>query len=160
MTRTPIDFEDIRPGDLIRSEATNGTTLGENLLAAEWRATSETWAKAPSGHVNFYLIDRPAPPVDLPKTPTLGWLTTKAGGVLVGTWETYTPVVFGDEKREYALSRERDIPVDRVTTFVPATAVPSEALDRLRAERVVHTNGINGRAIATFLAAVDEANES
>jgi hypothetical protein len=157
-TKTPIDPSEIRKGDLIRCEW-DGSVPG--LQAAEFTASGHghsLYSEAPQ----HYLLDRPIPPVSLPTEPTLGWLTARErkGGAC--------PVA---HLAIWNLHRDPDVSIqwngsncgiarNWVTAFIPAVAVPTDALAGLRKYR----NDLDWdcatpavRRIDAFLAAVDEA---
>ncbi|MEH3033330.1 MAG: hypothetical protein PGN07_04640 [Aeromicrobium erythreum] len=149
-----IKPEDIREGDLIRWEASDS---GEGHIdAIEYVALHDEDARLSLG--KHYRLGRPAPKVDLPTEPTLGWVTSKYGGSVLGTWERYTSIYGSHE--DSALVRELDLPLDDVSDFQEAVAVPKAALDEYRAtisswgHKVQPTS-----ALGRFLAAVDSANE-
>jgi hypothetical protein len=140
--KQPIDPKDIRKGDLIRVEKGNDQAL-------EYRANEH-------GHTNgwghYYLLDRPAPKVELPETPTLGWLNDEP--YLLATWVDCSD----SAARPPAVRPVSPTPFDdgHVKSFTEAVAVPKAALDELRKwpsgpdPAMYH--------LKRFLAAVDEAN--
>lgn len=156
--KRPIKPSEIRQGDLIRWEA------GDNLPYPGYAAVEITADRDGMGMSNVgqhYLLDRPTPPVQLPEKPTLGWVTSPSrGGVDLDFWRYRGP---GDRAGEGAWAgidpdgTPRGYGMKNITAFVPATAVPAEALDELRnaaAEwSLLDPNSIVGK----FLAAVDAA---
>jgi hypothetical protein len=149
MSKTPIKPEDIRKGDLIRFEYAN--IPGK---ASEYIAMGDEIPTYNAGH--HFLLDRPKPTVDLPTKPTLGFISS--GTVPTSTvgmwWVDPNDPSFVIRDGSFRLA-------DDITAFVPATAVPAEALDELRAV----ASGRRGcpdvaapGAITTFLAAVDEVS--
>lgn len=154
-----IDPSEIRKGDLVRYEGQDESTTTRAVeFCAERDGQSYLPVVLPGQH---YLLHRPTPPVELPTEPALG--------IVSGTW--------GGPPRLAVWRVERDAcstwlrPVDNegdtdrtvggaVTNFVPATAVPTKALDRVR--RVAATCDATypdyKEALFTFLAAVDSAN--
>lgn len=155
-TKTPIDPSEIRAGDLIRWEP--GAGVMSNYRAVEYKAGCDGQQQQSNG--SYYLLDRPTPPVSLPTEPTLGWLTWFAGEESsgLGAHRTllgiYHRMGNGDITDEAAAGAWG--PQD-VIAFTRATAVPIEALDRLRSDVAdwppMSPNSVLGR----FLAAVDEA---
>ncbi len=102
----------------------------------------------------------PSPRVNLPTEPTLGWASGKTEyGTEVsnafGSWAqpadllNRTGHTYADGHGLLHL-KTRD-----VTAFTPATAVPTEALDRLREYAA---NSEHSMLLGDFLAAVDAAN--
>lgn len=158
--RTPIDPADIRTGDLIRWERGEGSPT-QTFEAAEFRATFDGDGKR-NWDGQHYLLDRPAPAVDLPTEPTLGWITgygyrnldfwryrdgaDKAGE---GAWAGNDPAL-----KPYGYG------IKGITDWVPATAVPTSALDELRTIASSDAFCVDGfsRSVRAFLAAVDAAN--
>lgn len=159
--KRPIEPSEIRKGDLIRWEA------GDNLPYPGYAAVEITADRDGMGMSNVgqhYLLDRPAPPVQLPSGShfgTLSWVDGASGGTLTAEWLI-------DGKQAEALNFGA-ILREHVTAFTPATAIPTEALDELREaeERAMDVkpfdadrkNGIRRDAIFTFLAAVDAAGD-
>jgi hypothetical protein len=151
--RTPIEFRDIRAGDLIRSETTDDVALGDNLLATEWRADAETKYRAPASGVAFFLLDRPEQPL-LDDEWRLGWIHCENPENTLGFWRMPDAGVEGRDD----LGRTR-IP-RRPTGFTPATAVPTDALDELRRRRRAgQFNCLSGQPVLDFLDAVDKAGQ-
>lgn len=157
--RTPIEPSDIRAGDLLRFEFSSPPWPG-STVAFEWR--SQIDGEGYNGRGEHYLLGRSEPVVELPSTPTLGWVTTDVVTTpALGTWATYTStVVFREEDpTEYLMQSERDLVAAKVRTFTPATAVPTAALERLREALdlwVVADRGI-ASDVSAFLKAVDGA---
>lgn len=153
--KTPIEPSDIRKGDLIRWEN------DAREVAHEWRANADRDRFDGPPDLGFgahYLLDRPKPAVELPTVPSLGWATRATADATLGTWQKYT-TRFGDQT-DYLIDSEREFQACEVTGFVAATAVPTDALDALRAYRdCLHTPGPTPaiRRIDTFLNAVDNA---
>lgn len=149
--RRLIDPSEIREGDKVRFE------VADTDIAYEWRQNGHPRSEHRIG--TYYLLDRPTPPVELPETPTLGWLTVH-GQTLPGLWarHQYKSILEG-RSTETAIQWERDFPMADITAFAPATAVPTEALDELRQSLAsVKESGERREDIGNFLAAVDEAN--
>jgi hypothetical protein len=162
--KEPIKPEDIRKGDLIRWESTSSDD------AREWRVTElDSVQMTPRGH--WFLLDRPTPAVNLPTEPTLGWASGRTEyGVevsnLFGSWAQPTDLLnrtghtYADD---YGLVH---LKAREVTAFTRATAVPTEALDRLREVRGYYDGGCETAAssfrlrlgIRDFLAAIDAVN--
>jgi hypothetical protein len=161
MSKTPIDPKDIRKGDLIRNEWADGTAFefrakhnGDNL-GAEWRGGGR--ASFLMGATAHYLLDRPKPPVALPTKPTLAWVDDGRGRALA-YWDGSA---YADEVTQEELART--FLRAKITDFTPATAVPTEALNKFR-EVVERPHAMplanwEGELVAhAFLSAVDEAN--
>lgn len=148
-----IEVREIRKGDLIRWEGEHG-----NTIAHEYRATAagHKWSPADG---TYFLLDRPTPPVELPKTPQLGWL----GVTDDGTFERKPASVLGIwQDRRYSINGgvSGTWSHEFVTAFEPATAVPTEALDDLRRYRAsLARSGLTRtpRHIDAFLAAIEAA---
>jgi hypothetical protein len=165
--KTPIEPDAIRPGDKVMA-CSNGM---ETTFTVDHIDTGRIYAQpgnadhASSAFLwdrdnDWYLLDRPTPPVELPTEPKLGWITQvgmpgrRLGRFSSGTpeHEFEGPIVAA----ERGAAGMRDINRHfRVTAFTPATAVPTEALDELRRRNAIYT-GFD--LVNTFLAAVDEAN--
>lgn len=169
----PIEPDDIREGDSIRLEwvtSQDGTPMAMEYVAPH---SGTAMKKRLSGNelqtASWFLLDRPSPAVELPTEPTLGWIASKYGGTVLGTWERYTSTRASHAGEVSALVRERDVPLEYVQSFTPAVAVPKAALDELR-EMWVGDLGCDrqrdwveygARLFTTtrdFLAAVDAAN--
>lgn len=90
-TRVEIQPFEIREGDLIRAERTEGVREGRVLryedneirfiYGRDWYVPGST----------IYLLDRPTPPAVLPSVPTLGWLSVFYGSV-GGTRAAFEPL--------------------------------------------------------------------
>ena len=163
-----IDPKNVRKGDLIRWEQTAQSPVW-TFEAVEWTAKRDGDGK-PVTHGQHYLLDRPKPAVVLPTEPTFGW----------ATWSKATPL-FGTARAgnaEYGMWRLTDratgqfgfvlggsalfpISASRITAFASATAVPTDALDKLRTAHVCGTFKhvcVRATSACAFLAAVDAAN--
>lgn len=147
MTRTPIEPSEIRKGDLIRCEWPDDNSR-------EYRASRDGDNNIYGGTSRFFLLDRPTPAIELPVQPSLGWLTWRDGMAVsdateLGLWRTFhspTTIACGDTS----------VPQSIVTAFTPATAVPTEALTRLRNQKGRDGLGATTtQALADFLTAVD-----
>ena len=152
--RVEIQPADIRKGDLIRAERTEDVREGRVLryedndirfqYGRDWYVPGST----------LYLLDRPAPAVELPSTPTLGWATHANDGQLFGLFSQnpstrqIVDCVTCDWGR---FSWEPTY----VTAFTEAVAVPKSALDALRAAA---GNMFPDGPTRNFLAAVDNAS--
>lgn len=153
--KTPIEPIDIRVDDLIRYEF--GSMPGS---ASEWRAEVEGISPYQARAGQHYLLDRPKPAVELPTIPSLGWVTTDLGFrdgatlAFVGQWKKGSDAMTADYGHGYRRISGLYGGRENVTAFTPATAVPTEALDELRAEWP-YPDG----AVHAFLTAVDAANE-
>ena len=141
--------DDVREGDQIRVVIEVGESISFQYEAEH---DGDDGGVAGSA-VSRYLVRR-SPAVDLPTEPTLGWLTSKYGGSVLGTWErqrlTGGPGVSVTRSGMRALLPE-------ITGFTRAVAVPAVALDDLRSG-VINDFDAAVRLIADFLAAVDKAN--
>lgn len=147
-TRQPIDPADIRVGDLVRWES--ATRSPGFPTAHEWVAIADgdDWA----GEGQHYLLER-RPLVKIPQKPGLGWLRGYDKSLLA-IWKRGNEGLEGESTPIYRVHED-------ITDWVPATAVPTAALDELR----TYIDAFQHRAdtpakkrIADFLAAVDEAN--
>jgi hypothetical protein len=154
--RTPIEPCDIRAGDVIRYEPTQPA----DLAAVEFIAKMDGYGYMPKAFGQHLLLARPKPAVELPTEPALGWLgvtdTGKANlslspGRVLGVFKNRETLVDGGPAGSWSH--------EFVTAFTPATAVPTSALDELRATlHSVKEAGERREDIGDFLAAVDEAN--
>lgn len=154
--KEPIEPSEIRAGDLIREEYAEPwhTDGGIPRLATEYTATPELKTLCRRKASGYFLLDRPKPAVVLPTEPTLGWLTRRCPGFFGRVNTSLETVWLSDDKSQVnRAGLIETIPVERVGAFTPATVVPSEALEKLRA------NPLPQRDITVFLAAVDAANE-
>ena len=142
--KTKIAPSDIRLNDTVRVEFPPGSTN----TAVEFIADSVGFNHAAflSGST-YYLLDRPKPAVELPTEPTLGWLETKYAARILQVWFAQGRYAAASNNNRWNLETE-------VTAFTPATAIPTEALDTLRANAVL----CSIPNVAKFLAAVDAAN--
>jgi len=155
-----IEITDIRKGDTILREWMGTTlTMTVHQLQKHLAYSAEGYCMGldDSDDVQFYLLDRPEPAVELPNVPTLGWVEHEEIKAQFGSWVASGATL-------YAV-RQMDFDAASVTAFAPATAVPNDALDALRfaldeAERMGgYASGMILRgATQTFLAAVDAAN--
>lgn len=160
--RVEIQPRDIRAGDLIREERSGeGQESDPSVVAVEYVATRDRNTRNRfTGERTYYLLDRPAPVVELPTEPTLGWTEYRLGGDSVRR----LGCTFNLARCVRLSAWDVDVAADWVTAFTPATAVPTEALDELRApEGVINGAGLalavhRRRRIETFLAAIDEAS--
>jgi hypothetical protein len=131
---TPIAAADIRKGDQIRFEWDMTQVSGE-ATAIEYTAATDGQYWSTLGE--HYLLARTAAPGTLPLTRTLGWAFSSPVDPVLGVWHTYiSHVRFRDDDQPgetYLLQAEREFVASSVVDFLPATAVPKEALDRLMA---------------------------
>jgi len=159
--KEPIDRGLIRRGDRIRVEYTkseNGSPRAIEYVAEHDRMGMRNRMNGTERlGAAYFLLDRPKPPVELPTQPTLGWLSAEdedgKGGTFLATWQKRPDLVL-QCRVAGAWGKEC------VTAFVPATAVPTEALEKLR-ER--HEGGEESPVakcgwVSDFLLAVDRAN--
>lgn len=150
--KRPIKARDIIKGDLIRKEYGCEIVNGETAL--EYRATSDAHGKGGPGQ--HFLLDRPEPAVELPTEPTLGWATYRIDD---HGEATRLGVTFNAGSSMRLTNWDISVPASRVTAFTPATAVSTEALDRLRVDLFGDpSHGQLISAVARFLTAVDSAN--
>lgn len=166
--RRLIDPSEIREGDVIEM-VSNGwatrCTVGEVTETRIYNTEQQqTWLPT-DGKDEFYLLDRPAPPVELPKTPTIGVVTWKWNDSKVTQSETALWNLTEDGL--CFRSESSSIPVTYVINFAPIrvladdeTVVPTEALAALREVegRCDATYPDYSKAIRVFLAAIPEAN--
>lgn len=150
MSSTPIDPSEIRVGDLIRGES--NIRPGN---AVEWRAQIDKDLNGWNPRsFDFFLLDRPAPAVEMPTEPTLGWVTFEDGEHLFGRWWLKSTALIGE-----VLGERQDQYIPRhVTAFTPTTVVPTDALDRLR--KHLADSFTPCPAAEALLNAVDSANGS
>ena len=106
----------------------------------------------------------PEPAVELPSEPTLGWATFFGDPALASFsvdehGELRSRVTFNNRFEGAGSAYTFATKVTNITAFTPATAVPTDALDALRAE---HGDDQPGACIEVidFLAAVDAANRT
>jgi len=108
------------------------------------------------------------PAVVLPTVPTLGWVSASHDGfqhnpavAFVGPWQQSGPdgMLAGVYEAGYRMLSGTFSGSEFITAFTPATAVPTAALDALRAE---HGDDQPGACIEVigFLADVDAANRA
>lgn len=147
----PIQPSEIRKGDLIRRELAPGHPAGYKSI--EFVASSGLRLDDDEPD-RFYLLDRPTPPVELPRGSHFGTLTWvnadgNSGGTLTAEWLI-------DANYAEALNFGR-IDLARVRSFDRMTAVPTEAVDALRWS-MGRGPDVAHEAAVDFLAAVDEAN--
>ena len=152
MSREEIEYNEILAEDLIRWE--NASTE----VAHEWRAVYDGdhfVGPVSEGFGKHYLLDRPKPAVVLPDKPTLGWLSVGDADPRLGHWQQYESAFGGND---YAIQSRVEFHDTFVTAFTPATAVPTEALDKLRDyASYLDGNLPSLRRIDNFLADVDAA---
>lgn len=150
--KTPIAFNDIKPGDLIRSEWSESPYV--DRTAVEYRVNNHKGNSYP-GADRHYLLDRPTPPVSLPEEDHhFGWLT--APDTLVARDRVAGEWFFGG-KDITASGFQEGIARARVTEWIPGTLVPTEALGTFRHLR--QTRNLTMGEIDAFIAAIDEANQ-
>ena len=151
------DTKDILKGDKIRWENDEAPVI----KALEFTAPYDGYFY-PSEGTHYRTSERPL--VVMPTEPTWGWATwlpgrrdslapvAKGGTAVFGEWCVMDSATgrMGFKTRAMGFW---SIPARRITAFVPATAVPTEALDYLRAQ----WRGVSG-TVAVFIADVDAAN--
>ena len=154
--KTPIDFGDIRISDEVERDLEG---IASKMIVAsrnELRIVTSSGAFL-LNHIGslWSLIDRPKPAVVLPSEPSLGWITA-VGEASLAVTGIRGPVGGQVDRRFYhRIGTHGWGTVDKVTAFTPATAVPTEALDRLR-EKSAYWPTLS--ASRCFLAAVDAAD--
>lgn len=152
--KTPIEPSDIRAGDLVREEYAEAwlTDHGTERFAVEYRATHDRHTLALSHVSGHFLLDRPKPDVELPTVTTLGWAVGVADPTpLLAVW------LLQRADTLYSM-RAPDLAAEKVTSFTPATAVPTEALNAVRHEARCSSDFHTREKLTAFLAAVDKAN--
>ena len=157
-----IKGADVRNGDTIRREYAAPTG---SLRAVEFVAN----VAIPGDGDALFLLDRPVPAVELPTVPTLGWVTVSHGGfqhnpavAFVGPWQSGPHgMLAGKYEAGYRTLSGTFSGSEFITAFIPATAVPTNALNVLRKEmkRCLSFNH-EMSSIEIFLAAVDAANRA
>jgi len=148
--KQPIDTNQIKAGDLIRVEWEQPTEI-QATLAREFVAQCDRHSLDLWGPCRYYLLDRPKPTVVLPIEPTLGWATANFGDRLIHT--------AGKGHGGTDVTDCGYVDSCAITAFTPATAVPTAALDALRAEAArMNPFSYEAGAIRTFLKAVAAAN--
>lgn len=139
-TRTPIDWTEIRVGDVVECEAYGMTTrLTVRHLDSE-RVYAAHGTVAPEGSMllkghRWFLLERPVPPDDagrhLPDEPTLGWAVVEeqrtAGVWCVKRWRS--PIDGSDLVT--LLQREIELVASQVDDFIEGELVPKASLDAL-----------------------------
>lgn len=136
--KTLITPDQIQAGDLIRFEwdepAEGDPVYGSHAqwAASEYRATKDgSTGGFQLDDGKYYLIHRPVRPESpVQTTDTLGWLH-RGGELLLGVWRTHDYKFTLDDVGRAAIQWEREIPVDQVTGFTPAIAVPAELSEDL-----------------------------
>jgi hypothetical protein len=155
--KRPIEPSEIRTGDLIRRE------IGDS--AQEWRVGA-TWKAPWRPHGTYYLLDRPTPPVELPKEPTLGWATWGSEGNILAVWDLYGPAdtSAGELRAVDSCGCRAGGDPSKVTAFTQAVAVPKSALDELRRYFASIPLGVlltqSEKALRTFLEDVNRADRA
>lgn len=156
--KTPIEPNEIRKGDHLRWEDESDDLTPGRVLVVEYRASHDEHSQFRDGQ--HFLLDRPEPAVALPTEPTLGWASNRHGPKLGAAGHPgYSPTLRNDPGHHVRYVGGGFDPHSLIEAFTPATAVPTEALEKLR-ESVVEWSPItpHGHAINDFLAAVDHAN--
>jgi hypothetical protein len=139
--KEPIEPSEIRAGDLIRWEY-EGDADSLSLTACEGRVKGNG-QRLSNQSGQHYLLDRPTV---FPKTVTLGWIVAPTYRQL-GRWKSDDT----DDAAEFDCNGDRVNTWYGATAFTPATAVPTDALEKLRATQRFSAD------VGAFLAAVDEA---
>lgn len=154
--KTPIAFEDIRVGDKVEVEWDEPAPISGFTFV---RLVATCDGQRPNRAARAFLLDRPAPAVELPTEPTLGWLTLEATGFFAGSSTSLETVWLNDAKTGLIhAGRTALTNVDRVKDFTPATAVPTSALDELRAN-YMDTSKSLAKITGDFLDAIDAAGD-
>lgn len=163
VVKRPIEPSEIKAGDLIRWE----NAAAE--VAHEWRASHDGDEFEPHGERDgqHYLLERPEPAVVLPTEHALGWVKWEQGDTDLGVWSTRMAPV-ADRLDGVLVNRTYRSDCwnpEKVTAFTPATAVPTESLEKLRAAENAAESGTLivdwarlVAAVRDFLASVDNAN--
>ena len=164
---TPIEFKDLRVGMTVEcvwspghrvtgviAEVDDGVVYSGPLDAHLIGSETDT----------FTLLDRPKPAVELPTVPSLGWASFSVvmpglPETELGVWERRTFDNGNDTFRSVVAHNVSQ--AESVTAFTPATAVPTEALDKLwTLRRTPARSPYLGEYVDAFLAAVAAANGS
>lgn len=150
--KEPIKPEDIREGDSIRIEG----DFGNGVTATEYRALRDRdqWD---AKEKTYFLLDRPAPTVDLPTEPTFGRVTFADGDWFYGTMRVNADGRTFTATRHDTGYHSACWVKKNVTAFTPAIAVPTEALNRLRDTPIRHLEAAQVE-LDIFFMAVDAAN--
>lgn len=169
-TRTPIAPSEIRVGDRVAAVSHGMETTfvvdhfdNGRIYASAGNAHHDSEAFLQGDKNEWFLLDRPTPPVALPTEPTLGWARVENGVRAVGIWSTYTHRYnLSDQEAVYLINPEREFAVSDVVEFIPGTLVPTSALDALRkAFKGISIGSLLSPCevgVRTFLADVDSAN--
>ena len=148
--RTPIEPSEIRSGDLVRKELVGHPA---NYQAIEFIANVD--GKAPDDGSTYYLLDRQKPAVELPTEPTWGWLTTRESARSLGLWSSDQDCVHSVPLPSVRRVREK------ATAFIPATAVPTEALQEFRSWWMqANVGDIADTRIGDLLDAIEKAGDA
>ena len=141
-----ITKADARKGDHIRNEW-DPSSEHVRLLSNEiiWSGRDGEWYNNALRH---RLIFRPEPAVVLPIEPTLGWVDTAEEARSLGVWQKGA----GGWLNATDTEGDESVRISGITAFIPATAVPTEALEALREYNMEVTEY---RHVTAFLAAVD-----
>ena len=138
---------------------------GGNSLAGPFSTQDDAFAARRAieherGKSDLFVSEVTEPPaVVLPTVPTLGWVDLERNGRVLGHWQSLSP------KRSRCVANplfeSKTHFDDDPIAFIPAVAVPADALNVLRKEmkRCLSFNH-EMSSIEIFLAAVDEANRT
>lgn len=156
--KRPIAVADVLPGDTVERHWL-GTVLSMPVARVSngLLYSPEDYCLGVGDDADLYLLDRPTPPVELPTEPTLAYVSGDwSGPSRLAVW-----LVERDSTSTWLRPVDNEGDTDRtvgaaVTSFTPATAVPTEALNRLRHQYV--TRGMLIGDVKAFLADVAEAN--
>ena len=129
---TEIHPDGIKSGDHIREEYRQPKRFPEldgiSVSAIEYIATGETHTFDRDSAKKHVLLPRPV--IDLPEDGEFffGWLTADRliNGRVAGEW-------FNDNGKIKGLGFEEGVSVEHITSYVPASMVPTKELDKLRA---------------------------
>lgn len=174
--KTPIEGSDIRVGDRVMAvdRGFETTFTVDHIDGGRIYARAGNGGHHPNGFLwdsqsDWYLLDRPTPPVVLPTEPTLGWLT-QSGLDRFGHFRQYIQDESTSGRNDWTATetdsrgKYRNAYCD-VTAFTPATAVPTDALEKLRAAENAAESGTLivdwarlVAAVRDFLASVETAN--
>lgn len=129
--KTTIDPSEIREGDTIRWEGLDHQD--RTRLAIEYIAHHDGdhrgWLEDGGEYYLLKRFERPTSPV--PDVETLGYVHL-GGRLILGVWRTHDYRPRMDGVGRSAIQWERDIPVDQVTGFTPAIAIPDLDEERLQ----------------------------
>lgn len=145
--KTPIDIDAIREGDTIRwqgEDEQEGTKIAIEYIARRDR-DHRGW-EMDGGE--YYLLKRfERPTSTVPDVETLGHVH-HGGRLILGVWRTFDYRPGQDGVGRAVLQNEREIPIDQVTGFTPAIAMPVAPTEEFVQQLVasVPTSSLHDRA--------------